>query len=76
MAKRAGAWIAIYCPRKDAFLLAKRSKYVKNPFLWNFFGGQIDPGEAPKNAAIRELREGRRPVHLGQGIRADEVLLE
>ena len=57
MARRAGAWIAIYCRRKDAFLLARRSKYVKNPYHWNFFGGQVDPGETPRKAAIRELRE-------------------
>jgi len=57
MARLAGAWIAIYCPAKDSFLLARRSKHVKNPYLWNFFGGQMDPGETPRKAAIRELRE-------------------
>jgi 8-oxo-dGTP pyrophosphatase MutT (NUDIX family) len=57
MAVQRGAWIAIYCPNKRAFLLGKRSKFVNNPFVWNFFGGAIDAGESPKKAAIRELRE-------------------
>jgi 8-oxo-dGTP pyrophosphatase MutT (NUDIX family) len=57
MAVQRGAWIAIYCPSKRAFLLGKRSKLVNNPFVWNFFGGAIDAGESPKKAAIRELRE-------------------
>ena len=57
MAVQRGAWIAIYCPSKRSFLLAKRSKLVNNPFVWNFFGGAIDAGESPKRAAIRELRE-------------------
>jgi len=52
-----GVWTVIYCPRKQAFLLARRSKYAKNPFLWNFFGGGADAGEKPKQAARRELRE-------------------
>ncbi len=52
-----GVWTIIYCPREKAFLLARRSKYAKNPFLWNFFGGGADAGESPKKAALRELRE-------------------
>jgi 8-oxo-dGTP pyrophosphatase MutT (NUDIX family) len=57
MAERVGTWIAIYCPRKQALLMARRSQYVNNPYLWNFFGGQADPGETPAAAALRELRE-------------------
>ena len=57
MAKQVGAWTAFYCPREEAFLFARRSPTVNNPFLWNFFGGQLDAGESPKRAAMRELRE-------------------
>lgn len=57
MGERIGTWIAIYCPREQALLMAKRSERVNNPYFWNFFGGQVDDGETPKAAAIRELRE-------------------
>lgn len=57
MAERIGTWIAIYCPTRRMVLMAKRSERVNNPYFWNFFGGQMDIGETPKTAAIRELRE-------------------
>ena len=57
MGERIGTWIAIYCPRQHAVLMAKRSERVNNPYFWNFFGGQVDTGETPKAAAVRELRE-------------------
>jgi len=66
MAVQRGAWIAIYCPNSRAFLLGKRSKLVNNPFVWNFFGGAIDPGESPKKAAVRELRE-ETGIKAGKG---------
>lgn len=53
----AGAWVVVYCPRKDSFLLGKRSRQVKNPERWNLFGGQVEAGESPLQAALRELRE-------------------
>lgn len=37
--------------------MAKRSGHVRNAYFWNFFGGQVDAGETPKVAAVRELRE-------------------
>lgn len=57
MAVQRSSWIAIYNSDKAAFLMAKRSKFVNNPFVWNFFGGAIDRAESPKKGAIRELRE-------------------
>lgn len=53
----AGAWVIVYYPKKGLFLFAKRSGQVNNPHRWNLFGGQLDPGESPVQAAIRELRE-------------------
>ena len=53
----AGAWVIVYYPRKGLFLLAKRSGRVNNPHRWNLFGGQLDPGESPIQAALRELKE-------------------
>lgn len=49
------AWIAIQCGDKIA--IAKRGPGVNNAGLWNFFGGKIDKGETPLEAAIRELWE-------------------
>jgi len=57
MGERSGTWIAIYCPREEAVLMARRSERMNNPYFWNFFGGQVDDGEAPKEAAVRELWE-------------------
>jgi mutator protein MutT len=43
---------------KNKFLILKRSKNSKNnPSKWNLPGGHIDPGENPKEAAIRECEE-------------------
>ena len=53
----AGAWIIVYHPKKRTFLFAKRSRRVNNPNRWNLFGGQLDPGESPIQAALRELQE-------------------
>ena len=53
----AGAWVVVYCPKKRSFLLGKRSGRVNNPKRWNLFGGRLDPGESPVDAALRELRE-------------------
>jgi 8-oxo-dGTP diphosphatase len=54
---QAGVWAIIYCPSKGTFLLGKRSALVNKPGLWDFFGGHVDAGEAPRDALIRELTE-------------------
>lgn len=38
-------------------LLLRRSQRIYNPGLWNLPGGRIDPGETPKEAALREAVE-------------------
>ncbi len=41
----------------DRVLLCQRHDGDHLPLLWEFPGGKIDPGEAPEEALIRELRE-------------------
>jgi 8-oxo-dGTP pyrophosphatase MutT (NUDIX family) len=38
-------------------LLAQRSRQVLQPGTWGTVGGAIDPGEQPKDAVLREIRE-------------------
>lgn len=38
-------------------LLARRKSGVPYPLLWEFPGGKVEPGEDPKDCAIREIRE-------------------
>lgn len=49
------AWIILHT--KNKIILGKRAPGTNNPNLWNFFGGHVDKGESPKEAAIRELFE-------------------
>ena len=53
--RRRGAWSIVLWRR--FILVAKRSKHVNNSGQWNFPGGNIDKGESPKKAALRELQE-------------------
>lgn len=45
--------------RDDKFLFQLRDDIpnIVYPAHWGFFGGHIDPGEAPREAVIRELQE-------------------
>lgn len=54
---KTGAWAIIQCIETGKFLLGKRSEVVNNSGLWNFFGGRVDRGEAPRKALMRELVE-------------------
>jgi 8-oxo-dGTP pyrophosphatase MutT (NUDIX family) len=49
------AWVILYT--KNKLVLGKRSPQMKNANQWNFFGGGVDEGEDPREAAVRELRE-------------------
>ncbi len=64
--KSAGtAWVILYTPKK--LILGKRAPGTNNAGLWNFFGGHIDPGENPAQAAAREVGEEiRLQVDPGQ----------
>ncbi len=60
MKTRSGAWLIICCRKDRSLLLARRSKHVRKPNLWNFFGGCLDDGESPEEAVVRELWEEAR----------------
>lgn len=49
------AWVILHTEKK--IILGKRAPSVNNPNSWNFFGGHIDAGESPAEAAVRELKE-------------------
>ena len=38
-------------------LLARRRSDASYPLLWEFPGGKVEPGEAPKDCVVREIRE-------------------
>lgn len=53
-----GASAIVYNSDRDEFLLVKRADTKKeHPGLWEFPGGNVDEGETPKEAALRELEE-------------------
>lgn len=68
-------WIVPYCEVTGRTLIAKRAPDLSNGGKWNFFGGGIDKGETPIQAAQRELFEEaglRLPIvafeHIGHVI--------
>lgn len=52
-----GAGVLIVCPATHRMLLAKRGMDCASPGTWAPFGGMVDPGESPDEAAIREVKE-------------------
>lgn len=48
----------IICNTKGEFLLQKKTfDYPWYPGMWCCFGGGVEPGESPRNAALREMQE-------------------
>ena len=47
----------IYNPACDEVLLARRKANQHQGGLWEFPGGKVESGEAPREALIRELNE-------------------
>ena len=53
----AGAGCVFYAHDTGRVLLSYRSEFVNEPHQWGVWGGAIDDGEDPRNAALREVRE-------------------
>jgi len=66
--------------RDDRYLFIQRASGVAVPGRWCFPGGHVEPGEAPRRAIIREMREElgmeTEPVHRLGSVRgrADVIL--
>ena len=54
---RAGAGSLVVAEATGRFLLPKRAEGTLDPHTWATWGGAVDPGETPEEAALRELRE-------------------
>lgn len=50
-------------PKDQRLLVTQRAAHKANPFLWEFPGGKVEPGETEQEAIKREIRE-----ELGIGI--------
>ena len=55
--KKRNIAVVIFYTNSKKILLQKRDGISKSGEEWAFFGGQIEKGETPKLAAIREIRE-------------------
>lgn len=54
---RAGAGCIIMAADTHRVLIPKRSQWVEQPGTWGTWGGAIDRGEDPQQAAMREVQE-------------------
>ena len=52
-----GAGVVFWCPDTRNVLLAKRSQHVNEPGTWGTWGGALEEGESPEEAAKREAYE-------------------
>jgi len=52
-----GAGVIFRSKDTGRFLLALRSKYVNEPRTWGVWGGSLQKGETPEQAATREVKE-------------------
>ena len=43
--------------QEDRFLICQRPEHKARGLLWEFVGGKVEPGEAPEDALVREIRE-------------------
>jgi 8-oxo-dGTP diphosphatase len=49
--------VAAVIERNQQILIGQRKRSGKHPLKWEFPGGKVEPGEDPKQALERELRE-------------------
>jgi len=52
-----GAGVIFYAADTGRYLLAHRSQHIEEPNTWGTWGGALDEGETPREAAEREVRE-------------------
>ena len=49
--------VAAIIEQDGKILLAQRPPHADQPGLWEFAGGEVEPGESQPQALIRELQE-------------------
>ena len=58
MARKAGLdVVAAVMMRDGKILIGQRKRGGRHPLKWEFPGGKVEPGEDPRAALARELRE-------------------
>jgi 8-oxo-dGTP diphosphatase len=61
--------VAAVIERDGMILIGQRKRSGRHPLKWEFPGGKVEPGEDPRAALVRELRE-----ELGVEAQAGEML--
>ena len=56
---------------KNRFMICQRPEHKARGLLWEFVGGQVEPGETKQQALVRECRE-----ELGIRLSVGEVFME
>jgi 8-oxo-dGTP diphosphatase len=49
--------VAAVIEREGRILIGQRRPDMPHPLKWEFPGGKVEPGEKPREALVRELRE-------------------
>ena len=49
--------VAAVMIREGKILIGQRKRTGRHPLTWEFPGGKVEPGEDPRAALVRELRE-------------------
>jgi len=63
--------VAAVIERGGKILIAQRKRGGKHPLKWEFPGGKVEPGEIPRAALARELREELGiEAHIGEQLGA------